>query len=281
MKVMVTGASGQLGFDVMQELNNRNIKCIGVTKQDFDITEHEKVKRFILEEKPECVIHCAAYTNVDKAEEEEKLCYEVNTKATENITKACSEINSKIIYISTDYVFDGSGSLPHEVNETANPLSIYGKSKYKGELKVKENTDKYFIVRTSWVFGAHGNNFVKTMIKLGKEKESLNVVSDQVGSPTYTKDLAKLLCDMAKTEKYGTYHAVNQGYVSWAEFAEIIMKEAGLKCKINYIKSSEYKTKAVRPLNSRLSVKSLEKNGFKLLPSYKEGILKIIEDTKN
>ncbi|MBQ3420963.1 MAG: dTDP-4-dehydrorhamnose reductase, partial [Romboutsia sp.] len=199
-------------------------------------------------------------------------CYRVNVLGTENIAKACKKIDAKMIYISTDYVFDGSGIEPHKVDEKANPLSVYGKSKYQGELKVKEILDKYFIVRTSWVFGANGGNFVKTMLRLGKEKDSLNVVCDQIGSPTYTSDLAVLLCDMAVTDKYGVYHGTNEGFCSWAEFAEEIMRIANLNCKINYVRSEEYKTKAVRPLNSRLCKSNNLKNGFKSLPDWKDAL---------
>lgn len=276
--ILVTGSNGQLGFDVIRELKNRKIDCIGTIRSDFDLTNYEDTEKFILKIKPECIIHCAAYTNVNKAEDEKELCYKVNVDGTENIAKVCRKLNAKMIYISTDYVFDGRKDGQYEVNDTPNPLSVYGKSKYEGELKVKENLDEYFIVRTSWVFGSHGNNFVKTMLKLGKEKESIDVVCDQIGSPTYTVDLARLLCDMVLSDKYGIYHASNEGFCSWAEFAEEIMKQADLKCKINYIKSNEYKSKVVRPLDSRLSKKSIMKNGFKLLPEWICSIDKYIKE---
>ncbi|MCI1477140.1 MAG: dTDP-4-dehydrorhamnose reductase [Clostridium beijerinckii] len=279
--ILVTGASGQLGFDTIKELEKRKAVYNGVTRSDFDITDFEKIKNYIIKEKPSCVIHCAAYTSVDKAEDEREICYKVNVLATENIAKACKKINAKLIYISTDYVFDGKGDAPHEVDDAINPLSVYGGTKYKGELIVKEILDKYFIVRTSWVFGLNGNNFVKKMIKLGKEKESINVVCDQIGSPTYTKDLAMVLCDMVESDKYGTYHATNEGFCSWAEFAEAIMKMAKIDCKINYIKTSEYKTKAVRPLNSRLSKKSLHKGEFDKLPNWEESLFRFINIAKN
>ncbi|NFG59160.1 dTDP-4-dehydrorhamnose reductase [Clostridium botulinum] len=270
--ILVTGANGQLGYDVIKELKKRNIECIGTTRKELDITNYNEVSKYIEELKPECVIHCAAYTAVDKAEDEEEICTKVNVYGTENIAKVCRRINAKMIYISSDYVFDGAGDKPHEIDETPNPLSVYGSSKYNGELKVKSYLKKYFIVRTSWVFGLNGSNFVKKMLKLGKEKEILNVVSDQIGSPTYTVDLAKLLCDMAVSEKYGIYHATNQGFCSWAEFAEEIMRIANLDCKINYISTNEYKTKAVRPLNSRLSKKSLLDNGFNELSIWKNAL---------
>ncbi|KOM87530.1 dTDP-4-dehydrorhamnose reductase [Clostridium botulinum] len=270
--ILVTGANGQLGYDVIKELKKRNIECIGTTRKELDITNYNEVSKYIEELKPKCVIHCAAYTAVDKAQDEEEICTKVNVYGTENIAKVCRRINAKIIYISSDYVFDGAGDKPHEIEETPNPLSVYGSSKYNGELKVKSYLKKYFIVRTSWVFGLNGSNFVKTMLKLGKEKESLNVVCDQIGSPTYTEDLAKLLCDMAVSEKYGIYHATNQGFCSWAEFAEEIMRIANLNCKINYISTNEYKTKAIRPLNSRLSKKSLLDNGFNELSIWKSSL---------
>lgn len=270
--ILVTGVNGQLGFDVVNELNKRNIECLGIDKEELDITDSNSVNEYILKLKPECVIHCAAYTAVDKAEDEEEICTKVNVYGTENIARACKEIDAKMIYISTDYVFDGEGDTPFEVDGNKKPLSVYGKTKYEGEVKVKEILKKYFIVRISWVFGLNGNNFIKTMLRLGKEKESLNVVCDQIGSPTYTFDLAPLLCNMAESEKYGVYHATNEGFCSWAEFASEIMKKAGLDCSINPIPTREYKTSAVRPLNSRLSKKSLIDKGFSLLPTWQDAL---------
>lgn len=270
--ILVTGINGQLGFDVVKELNKRNIQCLGIDKEELDITDKQAVFNYIEKLRPNCVIHCAAYTAVDRAEDEKEICYKVNVEGTEYIARACKNVNTKMIYISTDYVFNGQGDIPFEVDGNINPLSVYGNTKYKGELKVKENLDKYFIVRISWVFGINGNNFVKTMLRLGKEKWSLNVVCDQIGSPTYTADLAPLLCDMAISEKYGVYHATNEGFCSWSEFATTIMKKSGLNCKINPIPTSEYKTKAVRPLNSRLSKKSLIDNGFCLLPKWEDAL---------
>lgn len=270
--ILVTGVNGQLGFDVVKELNKRNIECLGIGRADLDVTDSTAVDNYISNLKPECVIHCAAYTAVDKAEDEEEICSKVNVYGTENIAKACKKIDAKMIYISTDYVFDGQGDAPFEIDGNIKPLSVYGKTKYEGELKVKEILDKYFIVRISWVFGVNGNNFIKTMLRLGKEKESLNVVCDQIGSPTYTFDLAPLLCDMVVSEKYGVYHATNEGFCSWSEFATEIMKKASLGCKINPIPTSEYPTKAVRPFNSRLSKKSLVDGGFNVLPSWEDAL---------
>lgn len=276
--ILVTGASGQLGFDVVKELNKRDMECLGIDKEDLDITDSKAVEEYVLKLKPECVVHCAAYTAVDRAEDEEEICIKVNVNGTENIAKACKEIDAKMIYISTDYVFDGKGDEPFEVDGHIEPHSVYGKTKYEGELKVQEILDKYFIVRISWVFGVNGNNFIKTMLRLGKEKESINVVCDQIGSPTYTADLAPLLCDMAVSEKYGVYHATNEGFCSWAEFAQEIMDKAGLNCKINPIPTSEYPAKAERPFNSRMSKKKLLDNGFIALPEWKNALKRFLNE---
>lgn len=267
--ILVTGINGQLGFDVIKELRLRNIEYIGTTRKELDITDEKAVYDYIKKVNPEGIIHCAAYTAVDRAEDEEEICRKVNVNGTENIAKACKEIDAKMIYISTDYVYDGRGDEPFEVDEHIDPNSVYGKTKYEGELKVQEILNKYFIVRISWVFGINGNNFVKKMLKLGKEKEIINVVCDQIGSPTYTDDLAPLLCDMIISEKYGIYNATNEGFCSWAEFAEEIMKQAKLNCKINSIQTSEYSAKAVRPFNSRMSKRKLIESGFKILPQWK------------
>lgn len=275
--ILVTGSNGQLGFDVVRELKNRKIQYVGTIRSDFDLTNYDEAEKYILKIKPECIIHCAAYTNVNKAEDEKELCYNVNVNGTENIAKICRKLNAKMIYISTDYVFDGTKNKEYEVDDTPNPLSVYGKSKYKGELRVKENLDRYFIVRTSWVFGSHGNNFVKTMLNLGKERESIDVVCDQIGSPTYTVDLARVLCDMTFSDQYGIYHATNEGFCSWAEFAEEIMRQAKLNCKINYIKSSNYSSKVERPLNSRLSKKDLVDKQFYLLLNWKEALTHLLD----
>lgn len=278
--ILVTGVNGQLGFDVVKELKRRNIECLGIDIKDLDITDSNATFEYISNLKPECVIHCAAYTAVDRAEDEEEICTKVNVYGTENIAKACKNIDAKMIYISTDYVFDGKGDKPFEVDGNIEPASVYGKTKYEGELKVKEILDKYYIVRISWVFGINGNNFINTMLRLGEEKESLNVVCDQIGSPTYTFDLAPLLCDMAVSEKYGVYHATNEGFCSWAEFAAKIMEKANLSCVINPIPTSEYPTKAVRPFNSRLSKKSLVDGGFKLLPSWEDALERFLIEVR-
>lgn len=260
MKILVTGANGQLGYDVIKELQKQNIECFGATRNDFDITDSNGTENFIINYMPDVVIHCAAYTAVDKAEDEPDLCYKVNTSATESIAEICKKINAKMLYISTDYVFDGAKEGFYEVEDKPNPINVYGKTKLLGEEAVQKILDKYFIVRISWVFGEHGNNFVKTMLRLGAERKELNVVADQYGSPTYTADLAPLLVEMIKTEKYGIYHATNEGVCNWAEFAEMIFKIAKINVKVNHITTSEYPTKAKRPLNSRLSKEKIKKN---------------------
>ena len=272
MKVLVTGANGQLGYDVVKELQKQNIECYGATRKDFDLVDFEATEKFITNYMPDVVIHCAAYTAVDKAEDEQGLCYLVNASATENIAEICKKINAKMLYISTDYVFDGTKDGFYEVDDIPNPINIYGKTKLLGEQAVQRILNKYFIVRISWVFGEHGNNFVKTMLKLGKERKEINVVADQYGSPTYTADLAPLLVEMIKTDKYGIYLATNEGVCTWAEFAEEIFKIAKLDVNVNHIKTAEYPTRAKRPINSRLSKNSLKDNEFKVLENWEEAL---------
>ena len=276
MKVLVTGITGQLGFDVMNELNRRNIEAVGAARKDFDLTDEAAIERFIKAHKPDAVIHCAAYTAVDKAEDEPELAMQVNGKATEVIATACKDIGAKMIYISTDYVFPGTGDVPYEVDDPKAPSNAYGRSKLAGEEAVLKLLDKYFIVRISWVFGVNGKNFVKTMLRLSETKDRLTVVNDQIGSPTYTADLAPLLVDMVQTDKYGIYHATNEGFCSWAEFAAEIFRQAGAKTEVVPIASSEYPTKAVRPLNSRLSKQTLDKAGFKRLPSWQDAVTRYL-----
>ena len=276
MKVLVTGANGQLGYDVVKELQKQNIECCGATRKDFDILNFEATEKFITNYMPDVVIHCAAYTAVDKAEDEQNVCFYVNAFATENIAQICKKIDAKMIYISTDYVFDGTKGGFYEVDDKPNPVNVYGRTKLLGEQAVQKILNKYFIVRISWVFGEHGNNFVKTMLLLGKERKELNIVADQYGSPTYTADLVPLLIEMIKTDKYGIYHATNEGVCSWADFAEEIFKLAGMNVKVNHIAASEYPTKAKRPLNSRLSKEKLDKYFYKL-PFWKTALEKFIK----
>lgn len=281
MKILVTGVKGQLGYDVVKVLQSRHISCLGADMDDFDITNAETTNQFIETHRPDVVIHCAAYTEVDKAEEQAELCGAVNILGTKNIALACKKIDAKMLYISTDYVFPGVGEKAYEVNDPTGPLSVYGKMKLGGENVVKEFLTKHFIVRISWVFGKNGNNFIKTMLQLAQDHNEVNVVGDQIGSPTYTADLAQLLCDMIVTDKYGTYHATNEGYCSWAELAEEAFEEARMEVKVNHIPTSEYPTKAARPLNSRMSKSSLDAAGFQRLPGWKDALKRYLTEVKN
>lgn len=280
MKVLVTGVKGQLGYDVIKSLNSRNIENIGAGREEFDITDLEKTREFIVNSNADVVIHCAAYTAVDRAEDEQELCETVNVIGTKNIATVCKEIDAKMVYISTDYVFPGTGEAFYEVDDATGPLSVYGKTKLQGEELVKSILDKYFIARVTWIFGVNGSNFVKTMLRLGKERDVINVVADQYGSPSYTADIAPLLCDMIMTEKYGTYHVTNEGICSWAEFTEEIFRLAGYDTKVNHITTEEYPTKAVRPKNSRLSKEKLVENGFYKLPDWKDALARYLEELK-
>ena len=220
MKVLVTGVTGQLGFDVVRELQRRGVECRGASRQVFALTDYAAAEQYINDYRPDAVIHCAAYTAVDRAEDEPQLCAAVNGTATEHIAKACAEIGCKMVYISTDYVFDGQGERFYEPDDAKGPQNIYGQTKLAGEQAVQALLEKYFIVRISWVFGSNGKNFIKTMRSLGRTHDRLTVVADQVGSPTYTVDLARLLADMIETDRYGVYHATNEGICSWAELAQ-------------------------------------------------------------
>ncbi|MBB5336791.1 dTDP-4-dehydrorhamnose reductase [Pectinatus brassicae] len=278
MKILVTGCSGQLGFDVCRELDRRNIAYYGAVRSDFDLTDKKAIQQFIEGYKPEVVIHCAAYTAVDKAEDEVDLCRKINVDAVKAIADGCKLIDAKLIYISTDYVFPGDGEKFYNIDDEKNPPNVYGKSKLDGEEIVKDLLEKYFIVRISWVFGINGHNFIKTMLKLADSHADLKVVDDQIGSPTYTADLAPLLCDMAQSEKYGTYHATNEGICSWAQFAAEIFKLAGKNVEVTGQPSEAYPTKAKRPLNSRLSKKSLDEAGFKRLPDWHDALDRYIKE---
>lgn len=283
-KILVTGVKGQLGYDVVKELQKQSfIHVLGIDKDELDITDEKKVNDFIRDYHPDIVIHCAAYTSVDKAEEENDLAYKVNSLATKYIASSCKEIDATMLYISTDYVFDGKGDKFFETDDLKNGLSVYGKSKSEGEEYVKSILNKFFIVRISWVFGINGNNFVKTMIRLSEsKKDKITVVDDQIGSPTYTKDLSVLIAQMIQTEKYGIYHATNEGVCSFFEFASQIMKMIKSKTEVVKISSEEYRNlvpnQAERPLNSRLSKKSLVDNGFSLLPDWKDALKRYIYD---
>ena len=282
MRIFVTGVKGQLGYDVMNELAKRGLEGIGVDVEEMDITDSSACDRVIKEASPDAVIHCAAYTAVDAAEDNEELCRRVNGQGTRNIAKVCAELDIPMMYISTDYVFNGQGERPWEPDDTREPLNVYGQTKYEGELAVEELLKKYFTVRIAWVFGLNGKNFIKTMLRLGKERGAVSVVDDQIGSPTYTYDLARLLVDMIQTEKYGRYHATNEGLCSWYEFACEIFKQAGMDVKVTPVDSETYNamypTAAKRPKNSRMSKDKLEKNGFERLPAWQDALSRYLTD---
>ena len=278
MKVLVTGITGQLGCDVMKELQRRSIEAIGASRQEFSLTDHAAARQFITAAKPDAIIHCAAYTAVDKAEDEPQLCEEVNAAATKNIAGICRDIGAKLIYISTDYVFPGSGESFYEPMDAKGPQNVYGRSKLLGEEAVQELLTAYFIVRISWVFGKNGKNFIKTMLKLAESHDALTVVDDQIGSPTYTADLARLLVDMVQTEQYGIYHATNEGVCSWAGFAAEIFRQAGKNVTVTPVPSSAYPTKATRPKNSRLSKKCLDDAGFRHLPAWQDALGRYLKE---
>ncbi|NCC87470.1 MAG: dTDP-4-dehydrorhamnose reductase [Clostridia bacterium] len=272
MKVLITGVGGQLGVDIFNELNSRGIECVGTDTCDFDLTNEEQTVAFIKQLSPTAVVHCAAYTAVDNAQDEQEICMLVNAKGSENIAKACAQIDAKLLYISTDYVFDGNGTEPFEIDSKTQPLNVYGLSKLGGEKAVMQYCKNSFVLRTSWVFGKNGKNFVKSIIRIASQNDKISVVNDQIGSPTYTKDLAMLICDMINTSKYGIYHATNEGYCSFADFAEEIVKSCGYKTEVVLITSEELGAKAQRPKNSRLSKKSLDNAGFSRLPVWQDAL---------
>ena len=288
MKYLITGFKGQLGYDLTRELDKRGEKdYLAVDIDDMDITNREQVFEVVKIYNPDVIIHCAAWTAVDKAEDMEEVVRKINVEGTKNLTDASMEIGSKIIYRSTDYVFDGEKEGYYTEEDQVNPKSVYGLTKYQGEEEVRRNP-KHFITRISWVFGINGNNFIKTMLKLSENRNELNVVSDQVGSPTYTVDLSKVLIDMAQTEQYGTYHVNNDGYCSWAEFADYIFKSNGINMQVNYVTTEEYleltgTKQAYRPRNSKLSKEKLVEAGFEMLPDWKDATdryCKELEDKK-
>ena len=294
MKVLVTGVGGQLGYDVMNELAQRGHACVGsdiLSRENIalsyayvqlDITDKAAVERVLFDKKPDAVIHCAAWTAVDAAEDENnrQKVYKINTDGTRYIAEACKKIDCKMMYISTDYVFNGEGTKPWQPDcKDYAPLNVYGDSKLQGELAVSELLKKFFIVRIAWVFGKNGNNFIKTMLNVGKKNDTLRVVNDQIGTPTYTYDLARLLVDMVETEKYGYYHATNEGdYISWYDFACEIFKQAGYKTKVIPVTTEEYGlSKAKRPFNSRLDKSKLVENSFKPLPDWQDALARYLK----
>ncbi len=301
MRVFVTGVCGQLGHDVMNELNKRGYEGIGtdiapeysgamdgsaVTTMPYvqlDITDKAAVEKTIREINPDVVVHCAAWTAVDMAEDDENVAKvrAINAGGTENIALVCKELDCKMVYISTDYVFDGQGTTPWEPDcRDYKPLNVYGQTKLEGELAVSENLEKYFIVRIAWVFGVNGKNFIKTMLNVGKKYDTVRVVNDQIGTPTYTYDLARLLVDMIETDKYGYYHATNEGgYISWYDFTCEIFKQAGYDTKVVPVSTEEYGlSKAARPFNSRLDKKKLAEAGFTPLPTWQDALSRYLKE---
>ena len=280
MRVLVTGVKGQLGYDVMLELAKRGYEGVGVDVEEMDITDPAQVDKVIKESNVDKVVHCAAWTAVDLAEEKEDICRKVNANGTENIAKVCKELDIPMIYFSTDYVFDGQGTRPWEPDDpVVAPLNVYGQTKYEGELAVEKYLDKYYIVRIAWVFGVNGKNFIKTMLNLGKTHDTLTVVSDQIGTPTYTYDLAKLVVDMCEREEYGKYHVTNEGgYISWADFAKEIFAQAGMNVNVIPVTTAEYGAKAVRPYNSRLEKGKLTEHGFDRLPAWQDALSRYLKE---
>lgn len=276
MKILVTGIRGQLGHDVVNELEGRGIEAVGVSIREMNFEDAANVDRIIKEAAPDAVIHCAAYTAVDAAEEDRDACRRVNVDVTQNIASACRELDIKMLYVSTDYVFSGQGERAWEPEDEPGPQGVYGQTKYEGELAVRNTLDKYFIVRIAWAFGINGKNFVRTMLNLSQKYDTIKVVNDQFGSPTYTFDLAKLLADMILTEKYGVYHAVNEGICSWYDFACAIFREAGIKVNVVPVTTEEYGAKAKRPANSRMSTDKLTENGFEKLPPWQDALRRYI-----
>ena len=279
MKILVTGVKGQLGHDVMEEMAKRGIEGVGVDIDEMDITDKAACDKVITEAGVDAVIHCAAYTAVDAAEDNVELCRKVNADGTRNIAEVCKKLGIKMMYISTDYVFDGQGTRPWEPDDHREPLNVYGLTKYEGEIAVEQAVKKYFTVRIAWVFGLNGKNFIKTMLRLGRERGAVSVVDDQIGSPTYTYDLARLLVDMIQTECYGRYHATNEGICSWYEFACEIFKQAGMdQVKVTPVDSASYPAKAKRPSNSRMSKEKLTENGFERLPDWQDALSRYLKE---
>lgn len=277
MRILVTGEDGQLGYEVARLLKQAGETCLGTTRQSLDLRDAQSVSRTLLDFAPDVVVHCAAYTAVDRAESEAEECRRVNVEGTRALAISCRDIGAKMVYVSTDYVFDGAGSQPMEVDHPPGPLSIYGQTKLEGEQVARQLVDKLFIVRTTGAFGINGNNFVKTMLRLADQGTAVRVVKDQIISPTYVLDLATLLVQMIKTDRYGTYHATNEGFCSWYEFACEIYRQAGRTVDVTPILSDDYPTAAKRPCNSRLSKASLDAAGFDRLPPWQDALSRFLK----
>ena len=277
MRVLLTGYSGQLGHDAAAELTRRQIPFLGVTSREMDLTREAQVEAALADYRPDAVLHCAAYTAVDRAEEEPERCMAVNGDGTRHLARGCAALGAKLLYVSTDYVFSGEGTAPYEVTDPTGPLNVYGRSKLAGEDSVRELVARYFIVRTSWLMG-RGNNFVKTMLRMAESRRELRVVDDQIGSPTFTADLAPLLVELLQSDRYGVYHAANEGFCSWAELAEETFRLAGRDAAVRRVTTEEYGARALRPKNSRLSQASLARAGFGPLPPWQESLKVFLRD---
>lgn len=280
MKVLVTGVKGQLGGDVVACLEAQNVPCWGVDIDDFDLTDEKAVRDAVLGYAPDVIVHCAAYTAVDKAEDEgREVCRKVNVEGTRNMAQCAKELDAKFMYFSTDYVFPGTGTTPYVEDDATGPSNFYGLTKLEGEQVVKELLTKYFTLRISWVFADHGHNFIRTMLRLAETHDTLTVVNDQIGSPTYCPDVAQLVCEMIRTEQYGTYHVTNEGLCSWYDFAVEIFRQAGKKVTVKPVTSEEYgASKAVRPKNSRMSKDKLERAGFHRLPAWQDALTRFLKN---
>lgn len=287
MKYMITGAGGQLGFDVKRELLSRGVAESNIAAPhlaDLDITDQQAVENYVENFRPDVIFHCAAYTNVDGAEQDTEACTKVNVDGTRYLAEAATKLGAKFIYISTDYVFDGTNPEPYTINDPVDPQSVYGRTKYQGELAAA-TCPRHFIVRTAWVFGLNGKNFVRTMLKLSETKSKLTIVDDQIGSPTYTVDLAKFLVDLADSEEYGTYHATNEGFCSWAEFTAEIFRAANIDTKVKKVTTAEYQKiaghpQAKRPQYSELDKSSITDHGFNRLPTWQDATTRYIKELK-
>ena len=283
MKVLVTGVKGQLGYDVVRHLDARGIENRGVDIDDFDLTDEQAVLSFVQEYRPTCIVHCAAYTAVDKAETEQEKCYAVNVTGTKNIALAAKAVGAEMMYISTDYVFDGfSKDTQWEADDVKEPQNEYGRTKYQGELEVQKLLEQYYILRICWVSGKNGSNFIKTMLRIAQTRDEVSVVMDQHGAPTYTYDVARLICDIIESHKYGVYQASNEGDITWYDFAVEIFRQAGSDIEVKPVSTEEYNqtypTAASRPKNSRMSKKSLDDAGFKRLPDYKDALARYLKE---
>ncbi len=278
MRILVTGFNGQLGYDVVREGKRHGLEMMGTTSTDLEITDEQAVTKYVERVKPDAIIHCAAYTAVDRAEDDQETCRHVNVNGTKYLANAANKLDAKFIYISTDYVFDGKGETPFRETDDPNPIGYYGQTKFEGEKVVKELLNKWFIIRISWVFGINGNNFIKTMLRLSETRNQLNIVNDQYGSPTYTADLSKLLIQMVQTDKYGTYHVSNEGFCNWADFAREIFKQANKSVKVQGISTEQYPTRAERPKNSKMTKQKLIDAGFNPLPDWPDAVARYLKE---